>query len=368
MKNNQLSDFWKGRRVLVAGGSGFIGSHLTELLLIKGADVTVTMSPSKSNNGTKNIYHVIDKIKIVTADLTDYQACRDVCRNQDVVLNTAHVDGSVAFKKKHPAFIFRQNMLITLNMLEAASKLGVGNYLIISSTDIYPSDAPIPTPELSVFEGLPPQQTDGYAWSKRMSEFAAEIFVREKSSNLKISIARPSNIYGPRDYYDSQKGRVIPMFIKKVLLSDDPIVIWGSGEQFRTFLYVGDLACGLLDQVEFYPECEPVNFSGAEEISIRNLAELIIKLSGRKVELICDPSKPSGPYRRLPDITKAINKIDFRSQTTLAQGLRRTIDQFQSDYFGNSDPPETDIRLISTPQLHEKNRNKAKTTLSILSN
>jgi nucleoside-diphosphate-sugar epimerase len=352
MKGDHLSFFWKGRRVLVAGGAGFIGSHLTELLLTKGADVTVTMSPSQSSNGAKNIYHVIDKINIVQADLTDYQACRNVCLNQDVVLNTAHVDGSAAFKKKHPAFIFRQNMLITLNMLEAASKLDVGNFLIISSTDIYPSDAPVPTPELSVFEGLPSQQTDGYAWSKRMSEFAAEIFMREKSTNLKISIARPSNIYGPRDYYYSQKGRVIPMFIKKVLLSDDPIVIWGSGEQFRTFLYVEDLARGLLDLVELYPGCGPVNFSGAEEISIRNLAELIIKLSERKVELICDPTKPSGPYRRLPDITKAFDKINFRPQTTLAEGLRRTIDQFQSDYFEKSDLTETSIRLISTGKLN----------------
>jgi nucleoside-diphosphate-sugar epimerase len=326
-----MSDFWRGKRVLVTGGSGFIGSHVVEMLVEKGAKVTVTTFSIQNPPNLTNLQSVKDKVAIFAVDLTRLEDCEKVCRNQEVVLNLAHIDGSTAFKQKRPAFIFRQNMLITLNMLEAACKGQVDRFLVMSSAEVYRPEAPIPTPESEGLKGLPDRLTDGYAWSKRMSEFAAEFFAREYG--LKVAIARPSNVYGPRDYLDPKRGRVIPMFIKRIFESEGSLIIWGTGDQVRTFLYVEDLAQGLLDLVERYPRCDPVNLGGDEEITIKGLAELIVRLSGKEVQITYDPEKPAGPLRRVCDITKAKQLIDFVPTVPLEAGLERTIRFFREQGF-----------------------------------
>lgn len=320
-------DYWQGQRVLVTGASGFIGSHLVELLVEKEAKVTATVPLYPSRTNHENLQNVRGKITVIETDLTRINDCLRACEKQEVVINAAHVDGSVAFKGSQPAFIFRENMLITLNMLEAASKRKVDRLLVMSSAEVYSPDTEVPTPETEGFVGLPSQLTDGYAWSKRMSEFAGEVFARERG--LKVAIARPSNIYGPRDHFDVRKGRVIPMFIEKAFQEKGSIVIWGSGEQVRSFLYVEDLVRGLLNLIVMYPTGEPVNFSSIQEITIRDLAELIVELSGRKVKIVCDPEKPYGPMRRLPDTLKAKQLLGFSETFPLKEGLQRTIDHYR---------------------------------------
>jgi len=327
------SNYWCGRHVLVTGASGFIGSHVTELLVARGAKVTATTPLSPNHINSLNLQSVRERITVTAVDLTRLEDCMKVCRNQEVVINAAHVDGSVAFKQARPAFIFRQNMLITLNMLEAACRNNVDRFLVMSSAEVYPPEAPVPAPESEGFMGLPSRLTDGYAWSKRMSEFAAEVFAREYG--LKVAIARPSNVYGPRDHFDAHKGRVIPMFIKRIFQGEEVITIWGTGEQMRSFLYVEDLARGLLDLVEKHPQCDPINFSGVEEITIKGLARLIVTLSGKEVEIVCDPTKPSGPSRRISDTTKARQVLGFTPTTSLERGLRRTIEAYRQQIVCN---------------------------------
>jgi GDP-L-fucose synthase len=319
-----MDSFWSGRTVLVTGGSGFIGSYVVERLVALGACVTATVSPRVSD--LPKLEHVRRHIRIRSADLTDLKDCMRVCRKQSVILAVAHADGSIAFKNRHPAYIFRQNMMITLNTLEAACRSGAERILITSSAEVYPHNAPTPTLESEAFCKLSDRLTDGYTWSKRASELAARIFVEE--FGVKLAIARPNNVYGPRDYFDTERGRVIPTFIRKAFEGQEPIVIWGDGSAVRTFLYVEDLSRGLTDLIEKCPECDAVNFGGEEEISIRVLAETVVRLSGCKVAVVCDATKPVGGLRRVPDVTNARNLLSFTPCVRLEEGLMRTIHSY----------------------------------------
>lgn len=320
-------NFWRERRVLVTGASGFIGSHITEALVSQGACVTAAVFPSQAPEHLANLRDVAANITLVSADLSEGSSCLQACRDQEVVFSIAHADGSARFKRERPAFIFRQNMFITLNMLEAARQAGVERFLVMSSAEIYSPDLLTPVREADGFKGWPSRQSDAYAWSKRMSEFAAEVYSREH--NLKVAIARPGNVYGPRDSFDPARGRVIPMFIRKALQGNGPIEIWGTGAQMRSFLYVSDLAQGLLDLVDLYPTCDPVNFSSEHQISIADLASLIVQLSGRDVAVVCDPAKPAGPSSRTLSGAKAQEVLRFVERVGLMEGLRRTIDAYR---------------------------------------
>jgi nucleoside-diphosphate-sugar epimerase len=255
-------------------------------------------------------------------DLSRTDDCIAACRGQEVVLNLAHVDGTVAFKRETPASIFRRNMLISLNMLQAASDTGVERFLLVSSSEVYSEGAPAPVEETSTFAGLADRPEDGYAWSKRMSELGAHLYARERG--LQVAIARPNNVYGPGD----RRGRVIPTLIAETFRSPDSLVVWGSGEQVRTFLYVEDFVRGLFQLVETHAVCDPVNFGGTEEITIRALAELIVRLSGRPLRVTCDPSRHAGPLRRTVDATKAQQLLGFRPEVALEAGLAATIEDF----------------------------------------
>jgi nucleoside-diphosphate-sugar epimerase len=224
-------------------------------------------------------------------------------------------------------------MIMTLNMLEAARIADVKRLLILSSAEVYPPDAKVPTKESESLANFPGPQSDGYAWSKRMSEFAAQLYAREYG--LKVAIARPSNVYGPNDHFDQAKGRIIPVLIMKAIESSESIPIWGSGEQVRSFLYVKDLAKGLVELIDRFPEPEPVNFAGNEEITIRQLAELILQLMGKTAKISLETGKPTGPQRRVLDISKAKEELGWTPTTTLKKGLQATIEFYQEFYKPN---------------------------------
>ncbi len=326
-----MGDFWRGVKVLVTGGSGFIGSHVVEMLAERGAQVTITTSSKPSPFRFANHPGVRDGITRFAVDLTCLEDCMNVCRDQEVILNIAHVDGNTAFKQSRSAFIFRQNMLITMNMLEAACKNHADRFLVMSSAEVYSPEAATPTPESEGFKGLPDPITGGYAWSKRMSEFAANLFANEYG--LKVAVARPSNVYGSRDYLDSNRARIIPTFIRKLFEGEKTLVIWGTGDQVRAFLHVEDLAHALLDLTEKYPHCDPVNLGGNREVTIEGLAELIGQVSGKRVEIVCEPDKPGGPPKRVCDITKAGRLLGFAPTVPLEIGLERTVNFFREFHF-----------------------------------
>jgi len=320
--------FWEERNVLVTGGAGFIGSHVVEMLLENEANVRVV---DNLENGTlENLNACKDKIEFVRGDLTKKETCEEVSRDMDIVLNLAAKVAGIDFNKKHHGTMFTSNILINTQMLDAARKNDIDRYLCVSSACVYPRYCTIPTPESEGFKEVPEPTNIGYGWAKRMAEIQAQCYAEEYGMN--IAIVRPYNAYGPRDHFDPQKSHVIPAIIKRVFNGENPLVVWGNGEQSRAFIYVTDLARGMLLATEKYPMADPLNIGTDEEIKIKDLVNLIIDLSGKmpKPRVLFDINKPAGQPRRNSDNTKAKKLIGFEAKVSLRNGLKNTIKWYKT--------------------------------------
>ena len=318
--------FWDRKKVLVAGGGGFIGSHVVERLLrgYKGARVTVAGRMSKENK--RNLSEVLRNpyLRMIKGDLRDLRFCRRACKNQDVVLNLAGVVGGVGYNSMHHASLFRDNMMLQLNMIEAARLERVARYLVVSTACVYPRDCEIPTPESEGFRDAPELTNRGYGWAKRMGEYLGQAYAEE--FGMSIAIVRPYNAYGPRDHYDRERSHVIAALVRRVCEGESPLKVWGDGKSTRAFLYVDDFARGIIDVAEKYPKADPVNIGSSDEVSIKDLARAVLRAAGaEKTKLVFDPSKPSGQPRRACDTTKAKKALGFTATIPLDEGLRRTI-------------------------------------------
>ena len=321
--------FWNGKKVLVTGGAGFVGSHLVEELLRRAPRVRVTVADSLESGRRENLRAVLKDIRIIKADLRSLEGCRKACRGQDAVLNLAAHVGGVGYNASHHGTMYRDNMLLAVQMTEAARLAGVERFLVVSSACVYPREATVPTPESEGFLGSPEPTNEGYGWAKRMSEYLGRAYAAE--FGMKVAIARPYNTYGPRDHFESENSHVISALIRRVASGEDPVRVWGSGEQSRAFLYVEDFARGLLDVCERHAICDPVNLGTSEEVTIRRLAELILEASGSKAKLKFDPSKPSCQPRRNCDPSRAKALVGFQAKVSLREGLGRTVEWFKAN-------------------------------------
>lgn len=318
-------DFYNGKKVLVTGGAGFIGSHLVEMLVARGALVTVPVRSEKSS--LDFLMSVQPKITIVYADLLDSKRCEEITREQDIVMNLAALVGGIEYNIKHPGSIFRDNIQIFMNVIEAARKAKVERFLVTSSACVYPRHCTIPTPETEGFLNRPEPTNEGYGWAKRMEEFLADAYHNE--FGMKIAIARPYNAYGPRDNFKPESSHVIPALIKRVVDGENPLVVWGDGSQSRSFLYVTDFARGLMEVCEKYPESDVLNIGADEETTIKQIVEMIVELAGVKTVIQFDTSKPTGQPRRHCDVTKVKQKIGYQAQVRLRDGLRNSINWYK---------------------------------------
>lgn len=321
-----MKNFWENKKVVVTGASGFVGSHVIDALLKKGAVVTaVVSSKTKKEKIKQNLGHNLKQIILKKENLLGLKDCLKITRGQQIVLNFAAMDGGVYFKMNNPAKIFRINTQIILNMLEASKQNKVDKFLLTSSIEVYPGNLPSRVNEEYGFrEGLD-EKTEGYSWSKRFGEIAARMYYKEHSLN--IAIARLGNVYGPRDYSDKEKGRVIPTFIMQSIQGKD-IVIVGDGMQERAFLYVTDLSEALLKLTERYAVCDPVNVAGSNYITIKDLARLIINMIGKNNNLIFEKSDTSFSRKRKISVAKARKLIRLKEKESIETGLQKTINFF----------------------------------------
>jgi len=313
--------FWSQRNVLVTGGNGFIGSHLVELLLEAGAVVTSTASSECTR--FRYLDTVKNRIRTVVGDLTDPECARSAVRGQDIVMHLAARVGGIQYNLEHPASIFRDNMGTFLAVLEAARHEDVERFLVTSSACVYPRACSIPTPEEEGFSERPEPSNEGYGWAKRMEEFLGAAYAREYG--MKVHVARPYNAYGPRDNFEEPSSHVIPALIRRVMSGENPLIVWGDGSATRSFLYVTDFARGLMATVERAPEAMAVNIGSDEELSIGDLARMIVEESGQPVRIEFDHSRPMGQPRRACDTGIARRMIGFRSGVSLRDGLRQTL-------------------------------------------
>lgn len=317
--------FYQKHSVLVTGGAGFAGSHLVEALVSIGCSVRV---PVRSSTDLSYLDAVIDDIEIVEADLFDPAAAARAMSGQEVVLHLAAAKGGgIVHSMKHHGSLFRNNMLASIHVLDAARDEGVSRFLMVSSACVYPRDCQIPTPEEDGVRDAPEPTNAGYGWSKRMVEFMTHSYAEEYGMN--VGVVRPFNLYGPRDDFFRPTNHVIPGIITRLYGGERPLAIWGSGRQTRSFLYVADMVRGVIMAGARPDIAGPLNLGSDEEITIADLARLIIDVSGMDIEVVLDPSRPDGQPRRACDSSRAQEQLGFEASTTLREGLGKTMEWYQ---------------------------------------
>lgn len=319
--------FWEGKKALVTGGAGFIGSHLVDLLVEAGANVTVVDNLERGK--LSYLEKSFDSIHFVQGDLKDMTTCREVTAGMDVVMNLAAKVTGIEYNRFHHGDMFTSNLTLCSNVLEASRMNSVPRYLCVSTACIYPHDAKVPTPESEGDRGEPEPTNQGYGWAKRMAEKQASYYAEEYG--MEIAIARPFNAYGPRDHYDEGTSHVAPALIKRVLDGDNPVLVWGTGNQSRVFVHVRDLAKGLMLVTEKNPAADPTNVGHDKEVTIRGLMELILRVTGKSPEVVYDTTKPDGYPRRAADVTKLKRVTEgFVPDTPLEEGVREMVAEFSS--------------------------------------
>jgi GDP-L-fucose synthase len=319
------SNFFTDKKVLVTGGSGFAGSHFVEKLVEKGAFVTVIYRNEKKAN--KNLHKVLQKITLIKGDLSNSSFCDQITQGMDVVCHLAADVAGIHYNIAHPGTIFRENISIFMNVLDAARKNNVDRFLTVSSACVYTRNCTIPTPEGEGFKDLPEPTNEGYGWAKRMEEFISQAYVKE--FGMKIAIVRPSNMYGPRDNFDPERAHVIPNLLRKIMSDENPLPVFGTGNPTRAFLYIEDFCEGALLALEKITNADPINIGSDQEAKIKELVQILCKHAEKTPEVHFDTTKPDGQPRRASDITKAKELLGFKPVVTLDEGIRRTVEWYK---------------------------------------
>lgn len=314
------SGYYNGRKIVVTGGSGFIGSHLCEELCLRGAEVLC----ASGTEGHLKTSPLKGRIKFRKTELFGYKECTEAFKGADMVMHLAARVGGIRYNMGNMAGIYADNLLMTSAVTKSVIEAGVKSALFVSSACVYPHDAIIPTPESEGFRGEPEETNEGYGWAKRALELSARYL--QKYKNVKCTVVRPFNTYGPRDKFGIEEAHIVAGLINKVFSSvDGKIKVWGSGNQTRSLLYVKDAVRGMLEIAEKSTTAEPVNIGSDSEHSVKEIAQTIIEESGLQIEAVYDTSMPEGYERRASDNTKAKEMTGFKAEWGLREGIRETI-------------------------------------------
>ena len=346
--------FWQGRKVLVGGGAGFIGSYLCKMLVAAGAKVAVADNLERGRK--ENLTSIWDQIEFHQLDLTSLDNCLRVTRGVNTVFNLAAKACGVEYSQHHHGEMMTYNTLLGLNLLEAARQNGVERFLVASTSCVYPEDAEIPTRE-EAFTGVPEKINEGYAFGKIAMERQAAYFAREYG--MKIVVARPNNAYGAGDAWDGEKSHVIPALIKRVLDGEDPLVAWGSGRQSRAFVHASDIARAFMLLVEHHADPDPINVGHENETTIADLVRMICDLSGRHPRVVFDATKPEGaPRKSLSSARLRVATGGFTPEVSIEKGLREMVEWYTTHYQQATMASPPDLTII-TPVYCENELIKA---------
>jgi GDP-L-fucose synthase len=266
------------------------------------------------------------------ADLRKLDQCTRVVKDADIVIHLAAKVGGIGFNQKYPGSLFHDNIVMGINMIEAARLEGVMKFVQIGTVCAYPKYTPTPFREDDLWNGYPEETNAPYGLAKKALLVMAQAYRQQYGMNIVYLL--PVNLYGPRDNFDLESSHVIPALIRKFLEAvandKDEVVVWGTGKVSREFLYVADAAEGILLATEKYDQPDPVNLGSGSEITIRELAALTGKLSGFKGKITWDTTKPDGQPRRCLDTTRAKREFGFQVKTDLEEGLTRTVEWFKT--------------------------------------
>jgi len=300
--------------VVVTGGSGFLGRHVVEELRRRGAAKVVV--PRK-----------------VDCDLVERAACRRLIAESspDLVVHLAALVGGIGANRENPGSFFFDNLMMGVQLVEECRLHGVPKILTLGTICAYPKFTPVPFHEEELWNGYPEETNAPYGLAKKMLLVQGQAYRQQYGTNAVHLL--PVNLYGPWDNFDPASSHVIPALIKKcqdaIDAKADHIEVWGTGKASREFLYVEDAARGIALAAERFDGPEPVNLGAGFEITIRELVERIVKLTGFEGEVRWDATKPDGQPRRCLDTKRAEERFGFKAQVSFEEGLRRTIDWYR---------------------------------------
>ena len=306
---------FKNQKVLVTGGAGMIGRQLVDLLLEKGANVTIA-DLNKPNDLPENV-------NFVQVNLLYFDQCQNICQGQDYVFNLVGIKCSPKVTMEQPADIMGPMMQFNTNMLEAAMQANVKWYLYTSTVGVY-------TPaeifyEDEVWKGQP-SPNDWYGgWAKRMGELQCEAYEKQHGEG-KCSIVRPANVYGPYDNFDLKNAMVVPSLIRKAY-ENDILEVWGDGSPIRDFIHAKDVARGMMFAVE-NKITKPINLGSGNGVTIKEVAEIVANHFNKSIQW--SPEKPSGDAKRLFSMERA-NSYGFYPEISIEEGVQQTIEWFLSN-------------------------------------
>jgi GDP-L-fucose synthase len=307
--------FWPSRRVMVTGGAGFLGSVVIRELHAAGA--TEIFVPRVQDYDLRTL-----------ADID--RALAD--GRPDLVIHLAAVVGGIGANRENPGRFFYDNAIMGIQLIEQARLAGVAKFLTVGTVCAYPKFTPVPFREDDLWNGYPEETNAPYGLAKKMLLVQSQAYRDQYGFNAIYLI--PVNLFGPGDNFDPASSHVIPALIKKCVdareRGDAFIEAWGTGAASREVLYVEDAARGIVLAAERYDGRDPVNLGVGSEITIRDLTELIARLTEFNGEIRWDPSKPDGQPRRALDTSRARERFGFAAGTSFEDGLRATIDWYEA--------------------------------------
>ena len=303
------------KKITITGGKGFLGKHLIKAFQNRGCN------------------------KITIADLPEYNFINqnDVTRlytetKPDIVVHLAAKVGGIGFNQQNPGALFYENIMMGVQLLHEGYCYGLEKFVALGTICAYPKFTPVPFKEDDIWNGYPEETNAPYGLAKKMMLVQSQAYREQYGFNSIFLL--PVNLYGPGDNFDPNSSHVIPALIKKCVdarhRGEESVEVWGTGQATREFFYVEDAAQAIVDATEKYNKSEPINIGAGFEISIKDLAELIVQLTRYRGKIIWNTTKPDGQPRRMLDTSRAYEEFGFKSKTDFREGLKKTIDWYNT--------------------------------------
>ena len=312
-------------RILVTGGAGMIGSNLVKTLISQNHDVTVVDNYWRGKLNYLKNDDVLVTSKIINADLRDYSKTLEVIQGFDFVFHLADIVAGINYVFDNQLFLWRSNIMINSNVINARIENNIKNLVYVGTACSYPKEKQsyIGPPLFKEEDAYPAEPESSYGWSKLMGEYEAELAL--ETGKINVGILRLHNVYGPPCELDPDKSQVIPALCRKAILyPKEPFIVWGSGNQRRSFVYIDDIIDALVDVLAHGMNKGVIQIGTDHSDSIANIAKKIMGISGKDINIQFDLDKPEGDVDRAADCSKAKQILDWSPKVSIDKGLEKT--------------------------------------------
>lgn len=311
-------------RVLVTGGSGFIGTNYLKFVNKKDYKIKATYYENEN-------FYKVENVEYVKSNLENLSECKEICKNIDIVIMCAANSSGAAIMERTPLVHLTPNIRMNLNMLEAAYEAGIKKFVFISSNTVYPHVDYAVKENDTNYKFFEKYHVVG--WMKKFTEEVCEIYSNKIKNKMTTIVIRPGNLYGPHDKFDEEKSKVIASLIRKIVEKQDPIIVWGDGNDLKDFLYIEDFVRALDKIVENINNYQVLNIASGKGITIKEILKKIITIENAEyLNIKFDLTKPTMIPKRLIDISKSKEIINFEPSINMQDGLRKTIDWYKKNF------------------------------------